>query len=243
MLSIILCEDNPLLSEYYAEQIRHILISEELEARIYQTYTSSQVLINELFKIPTPALYFLDVNYPGEPDGLKLAQHIRRHDARGFIVFITGHENYAEQVFQYHLEALDYICKTDTGIHSRIHNCILNAYNRYCAHSGSAPAVSIKTDLQEHTILIRDIYYVSTGEKPHYLQIGTVNGIYETRGNLSDFHKRLGNDFWQCHKSYIIAQRYVKFIDMSSKNVHLRNGDICPISRNYYSKYIKSKGD
>ena len=58
-----------------------------------------------------PAIYFLDIDFPGKMSGLELAQKLRQYDPRGFIVFITAHSDLAFETFRLRLEALDYIVK------------------------------------------------------------------------------------------------------------------------------------
>ena len=60
-----------------------------------------------------PAIYFLDIDFPGKMSGLELAQKLRQYDPRGFIVFITAHNDLAFETFRLRLEALDYIVKGD----------------------------------------------------------------------------------------------------------------------------------
>ena len=43
--------------------------------------------------------------------GLELAVKLREYDPRGFIVFITAHDDMMFETFRYRLEALDYIVK------------------------------------------------------------------------------------------------------------------------------------
>ena len=47
-----------------------------------------------------PAIYFLDIDFPGRMSGLELAQKLRQYDPRGFIVFITAHNDLAFETFR-----------------------------------------------------------------------------------------------------------------------------------------------
>lgn len=50
-----------------------------------------------------PAIYFLDIDFPGKMSGLELAQKLRQYDPRGFIVFITAHNDLAFETFRLRL--------------------------------------------------------------------------------------------------------------------------------------------
>lgn len=241
MLSIVICEDNSLLLEYYQEYITNYVCMEDIDAQIYGTYSSSRALIQELSSIPTPSLYFLDMEFPSEPNGLRLAQRIRQHDPRGFIVFITAHDDFTPQVFEYRLEAMDYISKCNTfDFNERLNLCIHQAYTRYCSNNSSSPALSVKIDFREYSLPIHDILYICTSERAHYLKIVTENSIYEIRGTIATFSHRLGATFWQCHKSYLVAHKYIQSINPKEWFVRLTNGSTCPLSRRYYSFYINT---
>lgn len=241
MLSIVICEDNSLLLEYYQEYISNYICVEDMDAQIYSSYSSSLTFIQELSNIPTPALYLLDVEFPEGPNGIKLAQEIRSHDPRGFIVFITAHDNIMNKVFEYRLEAMDFISKSNPDVLcERLKLCIKQAYTRYCSNNSNTPALSAKTDWGKCSIPTHEILYICTGERAHYLKIVTKDTTYEVRGTLSTFSQRLGTKFWQCHKAYLVAHEYVEFIDPKEWLVHLTNGSICPLSRRYYSTYINA---
>ena len=59
--------------------------------------------------------------------GLELAQKLRLHDPRGFIIFITAHNDLAFETFRLRLEALDYIVKGDyNAMAVRVRECLIS---------------------------------------------------------------------------------------------------------------------
>lgn len=233
MLPIILCDDNTELLQQFQTTVSNTILIEDLDAHIYHAYTSSNALARALPSLPFPALYLLDAEFPGEMDGFTLAKLIREHDPNGFIVFITTHENWTPLTFKYRLEAMDYIWKDSAeDIHIQIRECILEAYKRYCSkHNVSISTVSIKTSLGERVIPTHMIYAVATCEKAHTLRIYTDNTILETRDTLTRIGSGLGTDFWQSHKSCIVALKRISFIDPKSSQVFLDNGASFPLSK------------
>ncbi len=235
MLPIIICEDNTEMLNRIQKIVSDILLIEDLDAQLYNTYTSSDALLSVLSSIPTPTLYLLDIEFPGETDGFTLARHIRTHDSRGFIAFITTHENWSPLAFKHRLEAMDYIWKdSPENISVRIKECILEAYERYTSKSNkNAPNLIVKNPLGHRIVPIDSIYAVTTCEKPHTLRIYTDTSILETRQSLSQIHSELGNSFWQCHKSCIIASNRLESIDKRSKLIYLNNKSSFPLSVKY----------
>lgn len=233
MLPIILCDDNAELLHQFQKTVSDTILIEDLDAHIHSTYTSSNILIEALPSLPSPALYLLDAEFPGEADGFTLARHIREYDPRGFIVFITTHANWSPLAFKYRLEAMDYIWKdAPEDIHMQIRECVLESYKRYCSeYNDSVTTLSIKTACGQRIIPTHTIYAVATCEKAHTLRIYADNATLETRDTLSQVSACLGKDFWQCHKSCIVALKRLSLIDKKHCLVLLDNGASFPLSK------------
>ena len=89
------------------------LLRERLRAHLARVWPQLQVVAEarngreaiELFEIHVPQVAFLDVHMPGL-NGIDAARSIAR---RAEIVFVTAHEHYAVQAFEY--GAIDYVVK------------------------------------------------------------------------------------------------------------------------------------
>ncbi|MDE7259454.1 MAG: response regulator, partial [Lachnospiraceae bacterium] len=87
MIPVYICDDEQTISErlkkIISDQIM-ILDGDMGPVRV----ADAPVELMELQKQDTvPAIYFLDIDFPGQMSGLALAQELRRYDPRGFIVF------------------------------------------------------------------------------------------------------------------------------------------------------------
>lgn len=85
-----------------------------------------------------PAIYFLDIDFSGKMTGFTLAQQLREYDPRGFIVFITAHDDLAFETFRLRLEAMDYIVKEDSqAMAVRVRKCLESISERFlCERPG-----------------------------------------------------------------------------------------------------------
>ena len=85
------------------------------------------------------AIYFLDVDLKHEQyDGFTLAKQIRKVDTRGFIIFVTTHEELMFETFKYRLEAMSYLIKDDSSLEKQIRHCLEDIHNLIIAEIGRA---------------------------------------------------------------------------------------------------------
>ena len=96
-----------------------------------------------------------------------------------------------------------------------------------------------------HTkILFKDIIYAEVFNRK--VIIHTINGDTEYYGKLSDLEKKVGEDFFRPHRSYLIHFKYVLRYDAVS--AVMKNGTALIAKQNYpkfvkqYLKYNQRKG-
>ena len=120
-----------------------------------------------------PALYFLDIDFPGQMSGLTLAQELRRFDPRGFIVFITAHGDLAFETFRLRLEALDYIVKGDYDAMSvRVRDCLVSIQDRFRNEpAGQGRYCTLKLFDTVRHIPVEDILYFEALGYKHTLRL------------------------------------------------------------------------
>ncbi len=116
MIPVYLCDDeaavNALLEKLVGDQV--MIMGRDM-GPVKTAYDPISLL--EMQKEgEVPAIYFLDIDFPGYMSGLELAVKLRQYDPRGFIVFITAHDDMMFETFRYRLEALDYIVKGDAAM-------------------------------------------------------------------------------------------------------------------------------
>ena len=153
-------------------------------------------------------------------DGITLAKSIRNKSENVFIVFLTGHIEYALE--GYEVNALRYLTKpVDIGK--------LKEVIRYVQEKqGSARQLIIREDGEEILIDISDVIYMESMNQN--VRIVTSKGEHIIRYNIGDFEEELKNDgFFRIHRGYLISLSKVKKL---SKNDAIMDGDIAlPVSR------------
>ena len=137
MLPIIICDDNSTYLKYLGDMIKNFILIEALDMEVVLTTDSAQAVIAYTAEHKSPSVYFLDVELKDDIyDGITLAQKLRTYDPRGFIVFITTHDELSLMAFQYHVEAMDYIIKDEQElVPDRIRQCLLQAKSLFSSRN------------------------------------------------------------------------------------------------------------
>ena len=74
-------------------------------------------------------------------------------------------------------------------------------------------------------------HYFESREKKIYINTGSAEfSFYDTLDHLEE---SLPDDFLRCHRSFIVARRYVRTILLSQNTIVLEDGSAIPLSRTY----------
>lgn len=244
MLKIYLCEDHtPQLKQYQTYIENAILFRDEpitFEYGASNPYDLLKYLEKQERK--DMGLYFINIDLGCDTmTGLQLANEIRKRDPRGFLVFITFHSEMSFLVFQYGVEAMDYILKdVSETVRERIEINIQRAYERYVnSYMGQAERIALKTGGREIFLNTNDLIYIDSSVAPHKLEFCTRLERIVTYGSLTQIVKILPDNFCRCYKSFIVNVNYIKELDSVMREIRLENGFTCPVSLQYLKKIRK----
>ena len=229
MLNIFLCEDNPRQRNLMSELIQKTILIEDFDLNLACVTGNPHEVLDTIEKQPQTGLYFLDIDLGCDINGLTLAQEIRKHDPRGFIVFVTTHSEMSYMTFTYKVEAMDFIVKDRPNeLQSRIHQCIINAYQKYSsANNHTEKTFCVKTADHEYCIAFDDILYFETSQNPHKLLLHTMESILEFPGKMKDILLKLDERFILCHRSFLVNKNHIKEIHLKDRTILMNNDDIC----------------
>jgi two-component system response regulator LytT len=171
-------------------------------------------------------LIFLDIQFPGELNGMSLAKRVRQRDQTVFIVFVT---NYADYVYEgYIVNALRYLKKPVRT--EDIFSCMDIAYRRFSLLQQKK--LSIVCRDQRLALPFSEILYVEM--QSHYvrLTISDSEEKPEVRTRLRDFATQLPPQlFIQCHRSYIVNLEHIR--RFTRESLTMSNQEIVPISQTF----------
>lgn len=233
MLPIIICDDQDNYRAYLEDAVNKCICMEELDMKVVLSAHTAEEVLNHIAENPAPFLYFLDVDLKDSAcTGMELASQIRKYDPRGFIVFITVHNELSHMAFQYRVEAMDYILKDEPKeVPQRIRQCLAHAGELFSSKQNDIHK-AIRLSIGDKILFLRqeDILCIQASSSSHKISIYTSDGIYEQTGSLKEMTALLNEQFIFCHKSCIINPLHIRQVDKKRRIVILSNGMECPVS-------------
>ena len=195
-MRIAICDDEEMYRVQLKSVLDKILVNAEYEI---ETFDDGNRLEEAYSEAPYD-LVFLDIEMPAV-DGITLARRLRARSEKVFIVFLTGHVEYALE--GYEVNALRYLTKpVDTDK--------LKEVIRYVQDKqGSGRQIIVKEDGEQLLIDIADVMYMESMNQN--VRIVTTKGEHVIRYNIGDFEQQLAGDgFFRIHRGYLVALAKVK---------------------------------
>ncbi|ERK29591.1 MULTISPECIES: LytR/AlgR family response regulator transcription factor [Clostridium] len=231
MLNIYVCEDDEKQRDSFAKFIDDITIIENLDMKLALSTGDPYELIEYVKQSKYSGVYFLDVDLNSNIDGIRLAEKIRKYDSRGFVIFVTTHAEMSYLTFVYRVEALDYIIKDDyLNIKNRIHQCILEALDKYSRRKKDNDVFTINTDERIINVEYDKILFFETSKKIHKIVLHATDRQVEFYGQMKDIEEDLDENFIRVHKSYLVNKKNISEINKLSRKITMKNGEQCIIS-------------
>lgn len=224
MLHIFICDDEQSERTALQEKVVRWMQKNNRWDVSLRVYSSTEEVLNR-FESGLPLdLLLLDIQIPGEMDGMTLARRIREKDPNLSIAFITNYDDY---VFEgYTVSALRYLRKPVQE--DALFECLNTAWH----HHSLLTRESMILDLQKqrHVIRYSDLLYVES--RIHHAEFHTSYSPQPItiRMRMEDCRQKLPSAlFVQCHRSYII--NIARICRLSSSCAVLSNGAEIPVSK------------
>lgn len=232
MMHIYLCEDDQNQLTHWKKIIEKYLLMYDNEMELYcWTNTPSELLAYQT-KSDSTGIYFLDIDLNAAMNGLELADRIRHRDPRGYIIFITVHSETAPLTFQNKLEAMDFIIKDQPALlENRIADCLQRAWENHKRHlNASGKLLTIRSEGISFAMNQNEIFYITTGQTAHHLEIHYLYGIRQITGSLKELTACLGPNFCYCNRSTIINLDKVQEYMPRERTLLMADGNTCDVS-------------
>ena len=219
-LSVFICEDDSTQRDFIETVVMDYIVRKDHDVELALSTDSPNKLLEHLATHPKQGnIYLLDIHLNNDINGLILAKKIREQDVEGVIVFITSHLELSYLVFQYRIEALDYVIKGDNSeVSKKVCECIDLAYARLNSDSEEGEYFQVKSTLGLQKILVEDILFFESAPVPHKLILHTRNDRIEFRGRLKDIANSTP-DFFRSHKAYVVNIKNVERVTRVSKSI------------------------
>ncbi|SDB23602.1 two component transcriptional regulator, LytTR family [Pseudobutyrivibrio sp. YE44] len=232
MLNIYICEDELNQREALVKSVDKAIKEEELRFTVVCDTDNPYKILELVRKDDNECIFFLDIDLGQEMNGIELSSELRKIKPRCFIIFVTTHSEMSYLTFNYRVEAMDFIIKDNyRDMDSRVKNCLLNCD---CLSNQNPEddekTFSVKLGDKIKMVPVDNILYFEVSEASRKILLHGENCEIEFAGNMKDVESKLDEQFYRCHRSFIINKEKISSVDYNKNQVILSNGSECPMS-------------
>ena len=161
--------------------------------------------------------------------GLDLAEEIRKKNKNVYLIFTTGHLEYAMIAYKY--KTFDYLAKPIT--YERLEDTVKRLFDDIYG----LPKRYIKIDNKNTLVDETQIQYIKRdGMK---LNFHTSSRDYESYSSFNKMQDKLPDNFVRCHKSYIVNLDNIKNVDPVALTVYFDHDTFCSIGPKYKKEFME----
>ena len=228
MLNFILCDDNQNILNRLEKILDTIFVKNNFDAEIsLKTDDYNEVI--EYINNNKVDVVLLDINLKSNKTGLQVAEQIRKINKNIYIIFTTGHLEYAMVAYKY--KTFDYIAKPIS--YDRLEETIIRLFEDI----NGEPKKYIKLDNKNTVIDASEIQYIKRdGMK---LVFHTSCRDYDIYSSFNKFQDRLPENFVRCHKSYVANISQIKDVEPVSGTITFKDNTVCDIGPKYKSEFME----
>lgn len=233
-MTFAICDDNTSYSEMLFQKINSCFQKTNgsvLPSHIVlPPYKTGNKLL-ESMKEQQIDVVFLDIDMP-EIDGFDLAKIINERFSNSMIVFVSAHEDYVFDSFDY--SPTYFLRKTKTD--EELENLLLKIISKLDENNLK---ITISTHGKDEVVFQKDIEYVeSSGNYTSFHLIS--NRTIQCRGALRSFEKDLSCiSFIKVHPAFYVNKEHIKFVDYNNLCLTTINDHKIIISRRRLMQFKK----
>lgn len=226
MITIFLCDDNPVILEIYKAKLNTIADTYQISIQIQTFLKGEHMLFRMIDANIRPDIIFLDILMK-EENGIDIAKKLRSDGCTSEIIFLTANSKYVFESFD--VSPTNYILKDDID-DQRFQDIFLRALVRaeqkmddYFICYGEKNTVYKK-------IPYRDISHFDIQNR--VVTIYFAHDTFSFYAKLDDLENRLSkHNFIRVHRSFLVHLPYIEHMNRNS--LILINGTCIPVGVTY----------
>lgn len=231
MLTIVVCDDQPLFVREYCDLLRNVLEKHSIEASLLYFYSAEELLAYMEKSGNMTDIIFLDIHLR-EINGMEAAKLLRENGCDAQLIFLTSSEEYVYDAFQ--VEPMRYLVKAKTDS-DQVEETLLKAIEK--ARQRDQQCFLVETASYCEKIPLHEIAYFSV--KGRLLTVHLRARNVEFYGRMDQVERQLAEKgFLRIHRSYLVNGSYIKRVDR--EGAVLSDGCVLPISNANYTKVKKA---
>lgn len=228
MLNFVICDDNINILDRLEKMLETIFTKNNYNASVVFKSDNPDDILNYIDNNIVDVL-MLDINLKCNKSGLELAEEVRKRKKNSYIIFTTGHLEYAMVAYKY--KTFDYLPKPIT--YDRLEDTVTRLFE----DANELSKKYIKIDNKNTIIDEAEIQYIKRdGMK---LVFHTSSRDYDTYSSFNKFQEKLPETYVRCHKSYIANLNQIKDVEPVSGTITFMDGNTCDIGPKYKKDFME----
>ena len=212
MLNFVICDDNLNILDRLEKMLDTIFYKNDFEAQVAFSSDNTEEVLNYISSNKVDVA-MLDINLKSNKTGIELAKEIRKINKNIYIIFTTGHLEYA--MIAYKVKTFDYIAKPIN--YDRLEETIIRLFEDVT----SVPKRYLKIDNKNTLVDESEVQYIKRdGMK---LVFHTSSRDYDTYSSFNKFQDKLPKNYIRCHKSCIANINQIKDVEPVSGTITFKN--------------------
>lgn len=221
-MKIAICDDDSVQLEYICSLVKKWSNSTNEQNKI-SLFKSAE----ELLWSYTPGCFdtlLLDIQMEGE-NGISLAKKIRSFNDNASIIFITAVPDYV--FYGYDVGAIQYLLKPVNE--KKLFDCLNTSRKK----ADSEKRIILESDSGSTAVSVNDIIFIEAFS--HKTKVVLTDRELFVNEGINSIMERLGNEFYKCHRSYIVNIQHIESI--KKFDAVTDNGSAVPVSRRLYNDF------
>ena len=228
MLNFVICDDNLNILDRLEKMLENVFTKNNYEATVTFKSGNSEDILEHIANNRVDAI-FLDINLKSNRTGLQLAEEIRKMNKNLYIIFTTGHLEYAMVAYKY--KTFDYIAKPIT--YDRLEETVTRLFEDI----NGVPKKYLKIDNKNTIVDESEVQFIKRdGMK---LVFHTPSRDYDTYSSFNKFQDRLPENYVRCHKSCIANISQIKDVEPVTGTITFKDDSTCYIGPKYKSNLME----
>lgn len=227
MIKVYICEDDPKQLQELEQLVSKVIIDRQLDMGFgLSSSDPHEILTSVRSQSPEKAIFLLDIALNSDINGIQLASEIRDLGGRNKIIFVTTHTELSLTVFQYQVEALDFILKDfPDQLYDRLRQVLTVAQTRFKSEEQpQEELIQIKIGETIRSLEVQHVLFFESSLNPHKIVVHLDDGELEYYGLLKDVPD-LNDNFYRCHKSYVVNLTRIRSLDKRYRQVTMADGE------------------